>query len=158
MFKKESYKINLHLFSAYARVVWKSVNKKNCPRESIFSERMSWWFLYHFSSLRRFISWWRHQMETLPRCWPFVRGIHRSPVNSPHKGQWRGALMSTLICARINDWINNRKAGDLRRYRAHYDVIVMSNSPIVLHHVIWRTVCLSLNDSNDSVKGVELNV
>ena len=27
-----------------------------------------------------------------PRYWPFVRGIHRSPVNSPHKGQWRGAL------------------------------------------------------------------
>ena len=25
-----------------------------------------------------------------PRYWPFVRGIHRSPVNSPHKGQWRG--------------------------------------------------------------------
>ena len=22
-----------------------------------------------------------------PRNWPFVRGIHRSPVNSPHKGQ-----------------------------------------------------------------------
>ena len=37
--------------------------------------------------------WWRHQMETFPLNWPFVRGIHRSPVNSPHKGQWRGALM-----------------------------------------------------------------
>ena len=24
-----------------------------------------------------------------------------------------------------NGWINNRKAGGLRRYRAHYDVIVM---------------------------------
>ena len=39
-------------------------------------------------------TWWLHQMETdFPRYWPFVRGIHRSPVNSPHKGQWRGALM-----------------------------------------------------------------
>ena len=28
---------------------------------------------------------WKH----FPRYWPFVRGIHRSPVNSPHKGQWR---------------------------------------------------------------------
>ena len=28
-----------------------------------------------------------------PRYWPFVRGIHRSPVNSPHKGQRGGALM-----------------------------------------------------------------
>ena len=32
---------------------------------------------------------WKH----FPRYWPFVRGIHRSPVNSPHKDQWRGALM-----------------------------------------------------------------
>ena len=64
---------------------------------------------------------WKH----FPRYWPFVRGIHRSPANSPHKGQWRGALMFTLICARINDWINIGEAGDLRRNRAHYDVIVM---------------------------------
>ena len=64
---------------------------------------------------------WKH----FPRYWPFVRGIHRSPVNSPHKGQWRGALMFTLICARINGWVNNCEAGDLRRNRAHYDVIVM---------------------------------
>ena len=51
--------------------------------------------------------------------------IHRSPVNSPHKGQWRGALMFSLICVWINGWVNNREAGDLRRYRAHYGVIVM---------------------------------
>ena len=61
------------------------------------------------------------------RYWPFVRGIHRTPVNSPHKGQWREALMFSLICVWINGWVNNREAGDLRRYRAHYDVIVMRN-------------------------------
>ena len=44
----------------------------------------------------------------------------------PHKkGQWRGALMFSLICVWINDWVNNREAGDLRRYRGHYDVTVM---------------------------------
>ena len=59
------------------------------------------------------------------RYWPFVRGIHRWPVNSPHKGQWFGALMYSLICAWIHRWVNNREAGDLRRRRAHYDVIVM---------------------------------
>ena len=64
---------------------------------------------------------WKH----FPHYWPFVRGIHRSPVNSAHKGQWRGGLMFSLICAWINDWVNNREAGELRRYRAHYDVIVM---------------------------------
>ena len=60
-----------------------------------------------------------------PRYWPFVRGIHRSPVNSPHKGQWRGTLMFSLICAWTNRRANNRDAGDLRRHRTHYDVIVM---------------------------------
>ena len=64
---------------------------------------------------------WKH----FPRYWPFVRGIHRSPVNSPHKGQWRGALMFTLICVWINGCVNTRKAGDLRRYCAHYGVTVM---------------------------------
>ena len=64
---------------------------------------------------------WKH----FPRYWPFVRGIHRSPVNSQHKGQWRGALIFSLICDWINGWANNREADDLRRYRAHYDVTVM---------------------------------
>ena len=71
------------------------------------------------------ISWWRHEMETFPHYWPFVRRIHRSPVNSPHKGQWRGTLMFSVFCVWINGWVNNRETGDLRRYRAHYDVIVM---------------------------------
>ena len=48
------------------------------------------------------------------------------PVNSPHKGQWRGALMFSFICAWINNWVSNREASDLRRHRGHYDVNVMS--------------------------------
>ena len=65
--------------------------------------------------------------EHFPRYKPFVRGIHRSPVDSPYKGQWRGALMFSLICAWTNVWANNRDAGDLGRHCAHYDVIVMDN-------------------------------
>ena len=64
-------------------------------------------------------------VKHFPRNWPFVREIHRSPVNFPHKGQWRGALMFSLIYARINDWVNNSEAGDLKRQHGHYDVIVM---------------------------------
>ena len=59
-------------------------------------------------------------METFLRYWPFVKGIHRSPVNSPHKGQWRGALMFSLICVGTNGLANNRDDGDLRRHHAHY--------------------------------------
>ena len=76
---------------------------------------------------------WKH----FPRYWPFVRGNHRSPVNSPHKDQCRGALMFTLICARINGWVNNREAGDLRRHRAHYDVIVMAKSWSLAIYALW---------------------
>ena len=79
---------------------------------------VTWWPLLR-------LPWWRHQIETFPRHWPFVWGIHQSPVNSPHKGQWCGALMFSLICVWMNDWVNNREAGDLRHHRAHYDVTVM---------------------------------
>ena len=70
---------------------------------------------------------WKH----FPRYWPFVWRIHRSPVNSPHKGKWRGALMFSPICAWINGWANNREAGDLRRHRTHYDVTVT-----------WNNICI----------------
>ena len=68
-------------------------------------------------------------METFPRHWTFVRGIHRLPVNSPHKGQWGEALMLSLICTWTNGWVNNRDADNFRRHRAPYDVIVMTNQP-----------------------------
>ena len=71
--------------------------------------------------------WWHHQMETfstlLAICAENSPGTF--PVNSPHKGQWHGALMFSLICARINGWVNNGEAGDLRPHQAHYDVTVM---------------------------------
>ena len=60
-----------------------------------------------------------------PRYWPFVWGIHRSSVNSPQKGQWRGALIFSLICAWINCWVSNREAGYFRRHRTHYDITAM---------------------------------
>ena len=68
---------------------------------------------------------WKH----FSRYWPFVRGIHRSPVNSPHKGQWRGALMFSLIWVWKDGWVNSGEAGDLKRHRANYDVSVM---------ILWR--------------------
>ena len=52
-----------------------------------------------------------------------------------HKGQWRGALMFSLICAWINGWVNNRGAGDLRHHRAHYDVAEM----IIIHESHFAT-------------------
>ena len=88
------------------------------------------------SSCKHQFPWWRHQMQAFSALhiytyiyiyiyWPFVRRIHWSPVDSPHKGQWHGALMFSLICAWTNDWANNRDAGDLRRNHAHYGITVM---------------------------------
>ena len=75
----------------------------------------------------RHSTWWRHQMETFSALLALCAGNSPVPVNSPHKGQWRGALMFSLICVWINGWVNNRKAGDLRRQRGDYDVIVMTS-------------------------------
>ena len=105
---------------------------------------ISWWTLFCFTrnthgyirvactgNLMCFLpclylgAWWRHQMETFSALLAICAGIHRSPVNSPHRGQWHGALTFSLICVWKNDWVNNREAGDLRRYRTHYGVIVM---------------------------------
>ena len=81
---------------------------------------------------------WKH----FPRYWPFVTGIHRSPVDSPHKGQWHEALLFSLNCAWTNGWANNQDAGDLRRNCAHIDVTVMkyAQGVVVLCFVL---VCIS---------------
>ena len=68
------------------------------------------------------VTWWRHQMETFS---VLLALCACNTVNFPHKGQWRRALVFSLICAWINGCVNNREAGDLRRHRAYYDFIVM---------------------------------
>ena len=88
-------------------------------------------------------------------------GIHRSPGNSPHKCQWRGALIFSLICVWINGWVNSREAGDLRPYRAHYDIIGAWWPTPLLHcamftwtQIKYRTVCM---DSFVICKQIEWN-
>ena len=72
----------------------------------LFVDKRIFWYMHPFlckvlSELLLFedihddVIKWKH----FPRYWPFVRGIHRSPVKSPHIGQWRGTLMFSLICA-----------------------------------------------------------
>ena len=63
----------------------------------------------------------------------------------PHKDQWRGALMFCLICVRINGWVNNWEAGDLRCHRAHYGITVMVNK----HSNSWKG-CLYIESAWDS--------
>ena len=71
------------------------------------------------------LTWWRHPMETFSALLAICAGNSSVAGEFPHKAQWRGALMFSLICVWINGWVNNSEACDLRHYRAHYDVIVM---------------------------------
>ena len=95
---------------------------------------------------------WYHddviKLKRFPRYWLFVWGFHRSPVNSPHKRQWRRALMFSLICAWIYGWVNNGEAGDLRRHRAHYDVTVMHLATRI--QLISLAVCCNIGYSPET--------
>ena len=64
-------------------------------------------------------------METFSALLALYEGNPPVTGGFPHIGQRHGALVLSLMCAWINSWVNNREAGDLRRYRALYDVSVM---------------------------------
>ena len=81
------------------------------PNDARPSAGRLWTSMLHYF-LHDDVAKWKY----FPRYLPFVQGIHRSPVNSPHKGQWRGALMFSII----NGWVDNRGTGDLRRHPAHW--------------------------------------
>ena len=87
----------VHVFTGFNAITFKWGDPDIC------------WPAYHDDVIK-----WKH----FSRSWP-------SPVNSPHKGRWRGAFVFSLICARINSWVNNGEAGDLRRHLAHYDATVI---------------------------------
>ena len=109
-----------------------------------------WWSRLATLICIRLGSWLRHPMETFPPL--LVICAVNSPVTGefPAQSEWRGALIFSLFCAWINAWVNNREAGDLKRHRAHYDVIVtvtqtlinVDSSSIVFceinHRAIWQ--------------------
>ena len=88
--------------------------------------KFSFWLRFHNT-------WWRHQMETFSVLLAICAG--NSPVTGEFPSQRPVTRMFSLICAWINDWVNNHETGDLRHHGAHYDIIVMRisstvNSPI----------------------------
>ena len=86
-----------------------------------------WWMLSNEfpNDNHRAYAWWRHQMETFSALLAICAGNSSVPGEFPTHRPVTRALMFSLICVWINGWVNNREAGDLRRYRGHYDVIVM---------------------------------
>ena len=130
------------MYQEVKRQRWRARTFSFCIFKLVMAKRH--WELRHAESLlaqhHDDVIKWKH----FPRYWPYVRGIHRSPVNSPHKGQWRGALMFSFICVWINGWVNNGEAGDLRRYRAHHDVIVLWSLWWGCHDVLLRCSILMM--------------
>ena len=108
-----------------------------------------WQYPCHSHCIAEYVySWWRHQMETFSTfsaLLAFVRGIDRWPVDSPHRGHWRWALMFSLIWAWTNGWANDQDAGDLKRHPAHYDVTVMSSRHVKLCYTFPSLFNWSLN-------------
>ena len=76
--------------------------------------------------------WWRHLLETFSALLALCAGTSAVTKNSPHKGQWRGAVMFSLICAWTNGWVN---ASDFRRHRGHYDV-TLTNITMATYNVM----------------------
>ena len=94
------------------------------------------WILVHDDVIK-----WKIFRVTGPLCWEF----HRSAVNSPHKGQWRGALMFSLTYTWINGWVYNREARGLRRHCAHYDVTLMERRVCHICNIWYPKLILNPN-------------
>ena len=128
-----------HILSRFQRLtiwdtdLWRWWQAQRSPLIHMIGKLMNWGFIWPplRQSCNPYSPYRCHdaviKQRHFPRYWPFVWRIHRSPVNFPHKGQWRGALMFSLIFAWTNGWVNNRDP-DLRRYCAHCDAIVMCHA------------------------------
>ena len=74
---------------------------------------------------------------TKPSMAPTMLWYHDGGINCKYFPRYCGALVFSLICAWTNVWANHRDAGGFRRHRAHYEVIVMTQS----HHKLYREAC-----------------
>ena len=88
-------------------------------------------------------SWWHHQIEiffallAVGACGEFT--VHRwIPLTKVSDAELWCFLASAPW---INNWANNREATDLKRYRVHYDVIVMVLTCINFYPKKMSRVC-----------------
>ena len=89
---------------------------------------------------------WKHYSP----YWPFVRRIHRHrwiPITKASHAELWCFLWSAPW---INGWVNNRDAGDLRRHRAHYDVIIMGD-------IAWFTYPTAVDIENITVGALSIS-
>ena len=107
---------DVYLWSKFIQVLWGTTREQNLKFKFEIQDLKSmapWHRLYILCKLcwvfriifgHNDIIKWKH----FSRYWRFVRGIHWSSPNSPHKGQWRTALMLSLICVWTSGWVHDR--------------------------------------------------
>ena len=71
------------------------------------------------------ITWWRHQREAFSELLALCAGNSPVPGEFPVQRPVTRSFDVFFDLRRINGWVNNREAGDLRRHHTHYDVFVM---------------------------------
>ena len=105
------------------------------------------------NSFAKYLIWWIHQMETFARYWPFERGIHRSPVNSPHKGPWRRSLISYLRLKQLSiqsrHWWFETSSRSLWRHcneiiRRQLLMYAYLSLPFI--HIVLLSICSSIDN------------
>ena len=69
------------------------VSRWRRPNSDIYSQNHHFGLVYDKLAPHDDVIKWKH----FSRYWPFVWEIHRSPVNSPQKGQWRGAWVFPMV-------------------------------------------------------------
>ena len=95
---------------------------------------------------------WKH----LPRYWPFVRGIHRSPVTGefPTQGPVTWSV-DVLFDLRPNKRLSKQWGGWwYETHRAHYDVIVMNDDYYTKAHTIINTA--HITDCQHIIKMIQV--
>ena len=96
-------------------------------------------------------------METFPALLALCAGNSLVTGEFPHKGQWLGTLMFSLICVWINGWVNNCEAGDLRRHRAHYYINVnVVDGLVTARHNSRALTSISIVDTPDTYQSSEV--
>ena len=96
---------------------------QTCPEHRLVLVNWSSFLVWNHWAMFMNGSWWRHQLEYFSASLAFCafRAGHTLVTGEfPHKGQWRGTLIFSLICVRINGLVKKHKAADLGHHRAHY--------------------------------------
>ena len=114
---------------------WLVRTRQQQRRQLDFIFMKQWWLTSLQIHTLDYVIKWKH----FQRYWPFVRGIHQSPVNSPHKASDAELWLFSLICARQRlskqsrcRWFETPSSSLWRHFNAH----------ALIYLALWK--CLSL--------------